>query len=149
MKVISLNANGIRAAARKGFYAWLEQQNADFVCLQETKAHAAQLSPHALYFPHNYHCAYSDAEKKGYSGVAIYAKKPPLKIVQHLDFESCDTEGRYIQFDYEKFSIMSIYFPSGSSGEERQKVKFDFLQRFNERLLDIKQQGRALIMCLA
>ena len=78
MKVISFNANGIRAAARKGFYTWLEQEQADIVCIQETKAQREQLISGAEFFPQGYHCDYFDAEKKGYSGVAIYARKPPI-----------------------------------------------------------------------
>lgn len=147
MRVISFNANGIRSAASKGFYAWLSEQNADFVCIQETKAQIAQLHKDACYFPESYYCDYVDAQKKGYSGVAIYAKKKPLQVVNHLGFASCDEEGRYVQFDYEKFSVISLYLPSGTSGPHRQAVKYDFLDRFAEHLLLLKQHGRELIVC--
>lgn len=147
MKVITFNANGIRSAANKGFFTWLLQQNADFVCIQETKAQIAQLIPQSLYFPENYVCEYYDAEKKGYSGVAIYATKKPLNIVKGMGFHTCDTEGRYIQFDYKDFSIISLYLPSGTSGEERQLVKFDFLKSFAQHLASLRDKGRELIIC--
>lgn len=147
MKVISFNANGIRSAAGKGFYEWLAKQEADFVCLQETKAQVAQLVPEDLYFPKDYFCDYFDAEKKGYSGVAIYAKHKPDRVVKGLGFEIADTEGRYLQFDYPNLSVISLYLPSGTSGEERQAVKFEFLERFADHLERLKLEGRELILC--
>lgn len=147
MKVICFNANGIRAAARKGFYDWLTKQDADFVCIQETKAQVEQLIPEEMFFPTDYHCDYYDAVKKGYSGVAIYARKKPNNVIKGLGFESCDTEGRYIQFDYDDFSIASIYFPSGTSGDERQAVKYDFLDKFANHAQQLKNDGRELILC--
>lgn len=147
MKVISFNANGIRSAASKGFYDWLQAQNADFVCLQETKAQSHQLINDTLYYPETYHCDYYDAQKKGYSGVAIYAKQAPQSVVKGIGYDFCDTEGRYIQFDYPKLSIISLYMPSGTSGDARQTVKYAFLERFADHLLQLKQQGRELIIC--
>lgn len=145
MRIVSLNANGIRSAARKGFYDWLALQAADFVCIQETKAQREQLD--SLYFPSDYHCEYVDAEKKGYSGVAIYARKPPLAIKTTMGFPACDSEGRYLQFDYDHFSVVSVYLPSGTSGPERQAVKFEFLTQFARHLQQLKQSGRELILC--
>lgn len=147
MKVITFNANGIRAAARNGFYDWLLMQDADFVCIQETKAQVAQLIPETTYFLPDYFCDYYDAVKKGYSGVAIYAKHKPERIVKGLGFDYCDQEGRYIQFDYPKLSVVSLYLPSGTSGEGRQSVKYDFLERFAKHLMALKQEGRELILC--
>lgn len=147
MKVISFNANGIRSAAQKGFYSWLEEQNADFVCIQETKAQIHQLLNQELFFPKNYFCEYFDAQKKGYSGVAIYAKKQPLQIIKGLGFNTCDNEGRFIQFDYPKYGIISIYLPSGTSGDERQAVKFDFLEKLNEHLAKLNNNDREYIIC--
>ncbi|PJD90678.1 MAG: exodeoxyribonuclease III [Legionella sp.] len=147
MKVISFNANGIRAAGRKGFYTWLEQEQADFVCIQETKAHLEQLLPDPLYFPVNYHCDYFDAHKKGYSGVAIYARKPPLESIKGFGCEYCDTEGRYLQFDYANLSVISLYLPSGSSSDERQQVKFRVLDRFKTQLQALQSQKKNLIIC--
>lgn len=147
MKVISFNANGIRAAARNGFYEWLALQDADFVCLQETKAQVEQLLPLETFYPSGYSCDYYDAQKKGYSGVAIYARKKPDSIVKGLGFASCDQEGRYIQFDYPKLSIISLYLPSGTSGDLRQSVKYEFLELFADHLVALKKQGRELIIC--
>ncbi len=147
MKVISFNANGIRSAARKGFYDWLVNQQADLVCIQETKASVSQLVPESLYFPEGYYCEYFDAEKKGYSGVAIYARKPPQAVIKGIGFDVCDKEGRYIQFDYKDLSIISLYLPSGTSGDERQAVKYEFLARFAEHLNRLKLMGRELIIC--
>jgi exodeoxyribonuclease-3 len=147
IKVISFNANGIRSAARKGFYEWLEKQDADFVCIQETKAQMEQLQADPLFFPAHRHCDYFDALKKGYSGVAIYARKEPLQVQKGFGYPYCDNEGRYLQFDYPGLSVVSLYLPSGSSGEERQQVKFDFLLHFAEHLLELKAKGRELILC--
>ncbi len=147
MKVISFNANGIRSAAKKGFYDWLKQQHADFVCIQETKAQQHQLLSDPLYFPDNFYCHYVDAEKKGYSGVAIYARVKPQCIVEGLGFADCDSEARYIQFDYPKLSVVSLYLPSGSSGDARQQVKFNFLERFAAHLQMVQQSDRQWILC--
>lgn len=147
LKVISFNANGIRSAANKGFYDWLLQQDADFVCIQEVKAQTVQLMLDPLFYPAPYYCEYYDAQKKGYSGVALYAKQKPLQVVRGLGFEYCDLEGRYIRFDYEQFSIVSLYLPSGSSSEDRQAVKYLFLDKMYEHLMSLKEQGRSLILC--
>lgn len=147
MKVISVNVNGIRAAARKGFFDWLAKVDADFVCIQETKAQVDQLTPEELYFPTDYFCDYFDAQKKGYSGVAIYAKHKPQQVIKGIGYDICDDEGRYIQFDYENLSIISLYLPSGSSGDERQQVKYQFLDKFEQHLNGLKKQGRELIIC--
>jgi len=147
VKVISFNANGIRSAANKGFYEWLHAQQADFVCIQETKAQTHQLLPESLFSPQDFYCDYFDAVKKGYSGVAIYARKKPLRVVKGLGFNYCDEEGRYIQFDYDKLSVVSLYLPSGTSGDERQVVKYDFLEQFARHLMKLKNEGRELIIC--
>ncbi|ARG98813.1 exodeoxyribonuclease III [Legionella micdadei] len=147
MKIISFNANGVRSASRNGFYDWLKEQNADFVCLQETKVQDSQLTLNEVFYPAGYFCEYYHAQKKGYSGVAIYARQPPKKVIKGLGFDSCDNEGRYLQFDYPKLSVVSVYLPSGTSGEVRQQVKFDFLERFEKHLLSLKNEGRELILC--
>lgn len=147
MKIISFNANGIRAAARNGFYDWMTAQNPDFVCIQETKAQLDQLLENDIFHPAGYHCEYFDAQKKGYSGVAIYARHKPVKVVKGIGYDYCDNEGRYIQFDYPKFSVISLYLPSGTSGDGRQEVKYAFLERFADHLLALKQEGRELIIC--
>lgn len=147
MKVLTFNANGIRSAARGGFYDWVNTQSFDVICLQETKAQFHGKFSEVLYYPENYHCEYYDAQKKGYSGVAIYARNKPLTTVRGLGFDYCDNEGRYLQFDYPGLSIISVYLPSGTSGEVRQAVKYDFLDRFATHLLKLKAEGRELIIC--
>ncbi|MCH9690079.1 MAG: exodeoxyribonuclease III [Gammaproteobacteria bacterium] len=147
MRVISLNANGIRSAARKGFFEWLEQQSADFICIQETKAQREQLEADPTFFPQGYYCEYVDAVKKGYSGVAIYAREKPVSVVKSLGFELSDVEGRYLQFDYPGLSVASIYLPSGTTGDIRQNVKYDFLEQFQMYLNTLRASGRACIVC--
>ncbi|MDX2346961.1 MAG: exodeoxyribonuclease III [Legionella sp.] len=146
MRVISFNANGIRSAARKGFFEWLEAQSADFICIQETKAQREQLEADPIFFPKDYCCEYVDAVKKGYSGVAIYARKKPVSIIKSLGFEVSDTEGRYLQFDYPDISIASLYLPSGTTGDIRQTVKYEFLAKFQAYLDKLKASGRPCII---
>ena len=148
MRIITANVNGIRSAAKKGFFNWLEKQNADVVCIQETKAQEHQLSQDEHY-PKGYTCAYVDAEKKGYSGVAIYSKTEPDRIMHGLGegFEDMDAEGRYVQFDLGKLSVISLYLPSGSSGDERQNVKYSFMERFTEHLKTLRRKRREYVIC--
>jgi len=148
MRVISANVNGIRAAERKGFFEWLATQQADVICIQETKAQEDQLSPEHHY-PDDYFCYYCDAEKKGYSGVAIYAKQQPDRVLKGLGkgFEDMDAEGRFIQADFGKLSVISLYLPSGSAKEERQLVKYSFMERFAPRLKTLADSGRDVIIC--
>ncbi len=146
MRIITLNVNGIRSAARKGFFDWLAAQNADVVCLQETKAQAGQIED-PLYWPEGLHCHYLDAEKKGYSGVALYSKTRPDEIIQGLSWPDMDAEGRYLEARFGNLSVVSLYLPSGSSSEERQTVKFGFLDRFMPFLDQCSQSGRDYIFC--
>ncbi|PHQ78212.1 MAG: exodeoxyribonuclease III [Coxiella sp. (in: Bacteria)] len=146
MRVISFNVNGIRAAARKGMFDWLQQQDADVVCLQETKAQMAHLEGE-IFRPQGYHCHFVDAEKKGYSGVGIYSKQKPDKVITTLGWDEADNEGRYIQADFGDLSVISIYLPSGSSGEHRQTVKFDFMKRYEKKLKKQIKDGRSYIIC--
>ncbi len=146
MRIITLNANGIRAAERKGFFSWLEQQNADIVCIQETKAQEHQLSA-SVFCPQGYHCYYHDAIKKGYSGVAIYCRKKPDQVIKGIGWEDVDAEGRFIEAQFGKLSVISLYLPSGSSSEERQAIKFKFLDRFMPWLEQASNNGRDYIIC--
>lgn len=141
MKIITFNANGIRAAKRKNFFAWLETQNADFVCLQEIKADVLDES----FYLKNYFCEYFSAEKKGYSGVGIYAKSKPDLITKGMGF--CDSEGRYLQYEYENLIVVSLYLPSGTSGASRQAIKITFLDKFYTHLLELKKTQKHLIIC--
>lgn len=148
MRIITANLNGIRSASNKGFFAWMLAQQPDVVCVQETKAQEHQLDEE-LHFPPGYHAYFVDAEKKGYSGVAIYTRHKPDRIITELGdgFADMDAEGRYIQADFGPLSAVSLYLPSGSSGDERQQVKFSFLERFGRRLQDMRDQPREWIIC--
>ncbi len=146
MRIISLNLNGIRSAARKGFFEWLDKQDADIVCVQELKAQSADMTP-ALLAPLGYSGYFHYAEKKGYSGVGIYARSPLDNLITGLGWPDMDDEGRYLQADFANLSVASIYFPSGSSSEERQAVKFKFIERFLPRLIELKACGREFILC--
>ena len=146
MRIITVNTNGIRAAERKGFFSWLPKQNADFVCIQETKAQTEQLKT-SVFWPENYHCFYHDAEKKGYSGVALYSRNKPDKVIRGLGWADVDKEGRYIEAQFGKLSIISLYLPSGSSGAERQAIKFSFLDRFMPFLQELADNEREYFIC--
>ena len=145
MKIITANLNGIRSAQNKGFFDWLSQENADIVCLQEIKADHSVIPPE-LYTFNNYHCEFFPAQKKGYSGVAILAKIKPDKIIIGLKNEEADNEGRYLEFQYGNLSIISLYLPSGSSGEDKQQKKFRFMEYYLPILLK-QQQTRDYIIC--
>ncbi len=146
MRIITFNANGIRSAARKGFFTWLQRQRADVVCIQETRAQVEQLDD-ACYRPRNYHHAYCDAEKKGYSGVAIYSRRPPERWISGFGNAEFDAEGRYLEARFERFSVVSLYAPSGSSGDVRQQAKFRFLDAFMAHLKKLKRSGRHYVIC--
>lgn len=148
MKVISLNLNGIRAAARKGLYDWLPKVDADIICLQELKAQPDQIDGEPFH-PTGYHTFYHAAEKKGYSGVGIYCKQKPdnVHIGLGAGFEDVDMEGRYIQADFGNLSVASLYMPSGSSKDERQEFKIDLMGRFEDKLLEMANSGRQCIVC--
>lgn len=145
MKIITLNVNGIRSSARKGLFDWLAKQNADMVCLQETRANEDQLDE--LFYPRGYHCHYHCAEKKGYSGVAIYSRLKPQSVVCGLESPEFNSEGRYIEARFKGLSVVSVYLPSGSSGEHRQASKFRFLEFFLPLLQRLRDSGREYIIC--
>jgi exodeoxyribonuclease-3 len=146
VRVISINVNGIRAAHRKNFFIWLQKQDADIVCVQETKAQVEQLTEEIIK-PKGYYSYFNDALKKGYSGVAMYSRIKPDKIIDKIGWREADDEGRYLQANFGKLSIVSLYLPSGSSSEERQTIKFDFLDRFISVLKKMRRQKREYIIC--
>lgn len=145
MRIMTLNCNGVRAAARKGFFDWLPSQSPDVVCLQETKAQAHQLDP-AVFYPKGYHVFYHDAEKRGYSGVALYTRREPERVIYGLGWPEFDAEARYLQADFPGLSVVSLYLPSGTTGDERQQVKFDFMDRFMRHLRKLKRQDHEFII---
>jgi len=152
MRIVTFNANGIRAATRKGFWNWFTEQNADILCLQELKAHARQL-PEAAY-PAGWHAFFHFAERPGYSGVALYARRRPDAVHTGLgsvdtetDWRDMDAEGRYLQADFGHLSVISLYVPSGSSSPARQAGKMCFLERFLPFVQRLLATGRELVIC--
>ena len=146
MRIITANLNGIRSASNKGFFEWMREQAADVVCVQELKAHATDLTREMLQ-PEQYFGYFHYAEKKGYSGVGLYAKKQPDRIIEGLGIPSIDAEGRYLQADFGDLSVVSLYAPSGSSSEERQQAKFSFMESFMPHLKALKASGREIVIC--
>ncbi len=145
-RVISLNANGIRAAARKGFFEWMEEQKADVVCIQETKAQEFQLTDDC-FRPAGFHCFYEDAVKKGYSGTAIYTRHKPKKVIRGWGVKEFDDEGRYLEVQLGTISVVSLYLPSGSSGDVRQEAKYRFLDGFTPYLQKLRRRRSEYILC--
>ncbi len=141
LKVVSFNANGIRSAARKGFFEWFLANDIDVLCVQETKAQTDQLTE-KLFNPEGYFHYHVEAQKKGYSGVAIYTRIQPTRVIRECGLSWADQEGRYVQLDFDVnqasgpgvLSIVSLYLPSGASGEERQQYKFDFMKFYGKTL---------------
>ena len=149
MRIVSLNLNGIRAAARKDFFPWMEASGADVLCLQETKARIEQLEEAPdTFFPKGWHHGFHDARsKKGYSGVAIYSREQPDAVLTELGSEEFDAEGRYIEFRYGNLSVVSLYLPSGSSKPERQDAKYRFMDHFLPILQGWINSGRRYVIC--
>lgn len=145
-RIISCNTNGIRAAARKGFFDWLASQQADVVCIQETKAQVHQLTD-PVFTPEGYHCYYNDAIKKGYSGTALYSRVKPRQVISSLGWDPADSEGRYLQADYSNISVISLYMPSGSSSDEALQKKLRFMDAFLEHLRSLRRKRREFIIC--
>jgi len=146
LRITTLNANGIRAAARKGFFDWLPKQAADVVCIQETKAQIDQLGD-AIFHPAGYHCHYHDAQKKGYSGVALYCKEEPRELIVGLGIEEVDREGRYLEARFANTAVVSLYMPSGSAKEERQDFKYWLMERFLPHMQLLKSLGHETVIC--
>jgi len=149
LRILSLNLNGIRSAATKGVFDWLATQDADIVCVQELKAQLADITP-ALASPNGYRSWFHCAEKKGYSGVGIFARREPDRIVEGFGNAEFDAEGRYLQADFGKLSVVSLYLPSGSSSEERQQAKFRCLDEIWPRFAELAalvREGREVVIC--
>ncbi|MGB5681933.1 MAG: exodeoxyribonuclease III [Polyangiales bacterium] len=146
MRIVSLNANGLRAAIRKGFYAWLAEQDADVVCIQELRAHPEQLQAHEPP-PPGYHCFYHPAERKGYSGVALFSREQPDDLIHGFGSEEFDPEGRYLEARFGKLSIVSIYVPAGASSDVRQEAKFRFMKEQSAHLKKLARRKRDYVLC--
>lgn len=146
MKIITLNLNGIRSASRKGFLEWLPKQRADVICVQELKTQAADMTEDLL-APAGYHGHFHYAEKKGYSGVGIYSREKPAKVAAGFGVAEFDAEGRFLRTDFGKLSVISLYLPSGSSGDHRQASKFRFLDAFFPLMKRLRKAGREIVLC--
>ena len=146
MRIVTLNANGIRAAARKGLFDWLARERADVVCLQEVRAQVDQITA-PLFHPRNLHCYYEPAERKGYSGVALFSRREPDAILRGFGSAEFDPEGRYLEARFGPLSIVSVYLPSGSSSPERQQAKVRFMTEFRGHLARLSDAGRQYLLC--
>ncbi len=146
MQIVSYNVNGLRAAIKKGLIEWLkENKKIDIFCVQETKAHLDQI-PIALFEEIGYHVYWEQAVKKGYSGVATFSKTKASKVVNGIGIDTYDNEGRVLRTDFKDLTVVNIYFPSGSSGEERHQVKLDFLKDLYPEMMALKKKRKNLVV---
>ncbi len=146
MKIISYNVNGIRAAIKKGFLEWLKAANPDIICIQETKANKEQVPSEGFDlagYPYQY---WFSAQKKGYSGVAIFCKEKPNHIEYGTGIETMDFEGRNLRVDFDNVSVMSMYLPSGTN-QARLDFKFSYMEQIQDYLINLKKQIPNLIVC--
>jgi exodeoxyribonuclease-3 len=146
MRIITCNVNGLRSAHAKGFTAWLARQKPDVACFQEIKAREPDL-PAELVAPKGLHAFFHPAEKRGYSGVAIYSRTKPARVTRGLGIPDIDAQGRFLEVDYGTLSVVSLYMPSGTMGEAAQERKYAFMDRFLPRLADMRACGREFVIC--
>jgi exodeoxyribonuclease III len=146
MRIITLNLNGIRSASNKGFFEWMQQTQPDVMCLQELKAQANDMTSEIL-APEGYYGYFHYAQKKGYSGVGIYSKQKADAVITGLGIPDIDDEGRYLECQFGNLSVVSLYLPSGSSGEERQAFKFSVMERFLPHMQQLIDSGREVLVC--
>ncbi|MEM1022666.1 MAG: exodeoxyribonuclease III [Myxococcota bacterium] len=142
---MSCNVNGLRSATSKGFLEWMRRQKPDVLCLQEVRAEPDQL-PRKAAVPRGFEARYFSAQKKGYSGVAIWSVQPPLEWSEGIGRKDWDAEGRMLRADFGRLSVISLYIPSGSSGDERQRAKYRFMARLFEWLRDFRASGRSFVI---
>lgn len=146
IKIVSLNVNGIRAAVNKGLFAWLNELDADVICLQEIRANEIDI-PKEIRFWKNYHVYFNIAIKKGYSGVAIFTKVKPKNISYKIGNNEIDSEGRYLEIEYNNIKIVSLYLPSGSSGNDKQEKKFRCMEYYLTHLNKAILNNENIIIC--
>ena len=145
MKISSYNINGIRAANKKGFTGWVQESNPDIICIQELRADELQIPQEISIL--DYYQYYHTAEKKGYSGVSIFSKKEPISVTKGMGVDWIDREGRVLIAEYEEFEIMSVYIPSGSSGDLRQELKMEFLDDFIQYTEQFVNNRKPMLIC--
>ena len=146
MKIISYNLNGIRATFKKGLIDWLQQEEPDILCVQETKAQPDQIET-AEFEKLGYHHYWFSAQKRGYSGVGILSKEKPDKVVYGMDMEQYDNEGRLLRVDIGDVTFVSAYHPSGTSGDERQAFKMQWLDDFLNYVENLRKERPQLVLC--
>ncbi|MBL1212356.1 MAG: exodeoxyribonuclease III [Ignavibacteriae bacterium] len=146
IRLLSWNVNGLRAAYKKGFLKWFNSEMPDIMCLQETKSMKEQLPPE-LQDVEGYYTFYSSAERKGYSGVAVYSKEKPIDVKTGIGIEKFDSEGRFLILEYENFVLFNIYFPNGKARAERLKYKMDFYEAFLDYANKLKSKGKNIVVC--
>ena len=146
IRMLSWNVNGIRAIHRKGFREWFDGERPDILCLQETKASPDQL-PEALTDIDGYQAYFASAEKKGYSGVALYTRDEPEAVEHGFGIGRFDTEGRILVAKYPGFTLYTVYFPNGRASGERLRYKMDFYDAFLEHAEARREQGESIIVC--
>ncbi|MXV37610.1 exodeoxyribonuclease III [Flavobacteriaceae bacterium Ap0902] len=146
MKIISYNVNGIRAAIKKGLLDWLETASPDILCLQETKAIKEQVNLDAIE-EKGYHAYWNSAERKGYSGVAIFTRKKPMHVEYDTGIESLDGEGRVMRVDFDDVSVISLYLPNGGGSIERLDYKMKFCYDFTQYIYDLQKTHSNLVVC--
>jgi exodeoxyribonuclease-3 len=145
MKIISWNVNGIRAAGKKGLVEFVEEQNPDFMCLQETKAHIDQVEPQLQNLGYSQFC-WSSAVKKGYSGVATFTDNSKVQLINKSGFKDYDSEGRIVIAETPHFDLYNIYFPNGGSGDERHLFKQNFLKVILAHFKSEMDKGKSLVV---
>ncbi len=146
MRLVSWNVNGIRAAAKRGLLEWLSETGADVYCLQETKAHPDQVDE-SLREPQSFHTFWACAERRGYSGVALFVRREPLEVTAGLGLPRFDSEGRVLSARYPQFLLFNVYFPNGKMNDERLQYKMDFYEEFLGRLVALRDRGERIVIC--
>jgi exodeoxyribonuclease III len=146
MRIFSWNVNGIRAVIKKGFFQWMDKENPDIVCLQEIKIHGDQVTPE-IKDKKGYQSYFFSAQRKGYSGVAVYSKEPPQEVHYGFGAPTFDEEGRVLHLQYPDFHLVNVYFPNGKRDANRLQYKYDFYQALLDYLRPFLQNNEKMIVC--
>lgn len=146
MRIYSWNVNGLRAVAKKNFLEWIEEENPDILCIQETKLQENQLEDNIKNIE-GYYSYFSFAEKKGYSGVATYTKEDPISVKYGIGIEKFDSEGRILITEFKDFTLLNIYFPNGQRDEERLQYKLEFYEALFNYCDELVKEGKNLVIC--